>query len=153
MQNNPQSQQLTQFRLLREQREMFKDQLEMINASLASITQTKKTVENLKTVKEGDDILIPIGGVAEMKAKVTNPEKILLYISQDVVVEKTPDEALEHIDELIENHQEQIKYLQQKIQEIESNLQGLSQQFQQAYAQAANMQRQQSFSQQDIKNE
>ncbi|MGV9172984.1 MAG: prefoldin subunit alpha [Promethearchaeia archaeon] len=154
---NQQNQQLTQFRLLREQREMFSDQLEMVNASLSSIKQTQKTVENLKKVEEGDDILIPIGGIAEMKAKASNPEKILLYVSQDVVIEKTPNEALKHIGELIDNHQDQIEYLKQKIQETESKLQSLSQQFQQAYAQAANVQKQrqqQAFSQQqDLQKE
>ncbi|MFO8018513.1 MAG: prefoldin subunit alpha [Promethearchaeia archaeon] len=152
---NPQGQQLTQFRRLREQNEMFSEQLELVNASLSSIKQTQKTVENLKTVQEGDEILIPIGGIAEMKAKATNPEKVLLYVSQDVVIEKTPDEALEHIEELIDNHEEQIEYLKKKIEETESKLKSLSQQFQQSYAKAANMQRQrQAYSQQqDLQKE
>jgi prefoldin alpha subunit len=127
MENNQNfEQQLYQFRYLREQRDMLAQQLEIINASLGNLLTTKTTTENLKEVKEGEEILVPIGGMISLKAKIMNPEKVLLYVSQDVIVEKDLDGTIEFIDKLIEQHKEQINYLGNQIQNFDINLQGMS---------------------------
>ena len=71
--------QLIKFRYLREQRDMYHSQLEIINASRANVMISKSTLENLKEgVKENDEILVPIGGIVNIKASIKEPEKVLL---------------------------------------------------------------------------
>ncbi|TXT54277.1 MAG: Prefoldin subunit alpha [Promethearchaeota archaeon] len=128
-------QSLYQFRYLREQREMFENQLQIVNASLGNLRTTKKTIENLKDVEEGEEILVPIGGIINVKANIQKPEKLLLSISDDIVAEKNLDDSLEFVEKLIEQHSEQIQYIQERIQKIDMNLQNLSQTLQAAGAQ------------------
>ncbi len=131
MANQPNmEQQLYQFRVLREQRDMVAQQLEIINASLNNLLNTKSTVSGLKDVKDGDEILLPIGGLLNLKAIVKEPEKILLYINQNVVIEKDNDGTIEFLDKLIEQHNEQVNYLRNQLQSLETNLQGMSQMLQ-----------------------
>lgn len=119
-----------QFRYLKEQRDMFANQLEIVNASLNNLMNTKATTENLKNVKEGEEILVPIGGLINIHATIKDPKKILLYISQDVVIEKDLDSSIEFIDKIIGQHNEQLQFLRTQIQNLDLNLQNMSYAFQ-----------------------
>lgn len=128
--------QLYQFRYLKEQRDMFQGQFEIVNASLGNLLNTKNTLENLKDgVKKDDEILIPIGGLISIKAAIKETEKVLLFVNQDTVIEKSIQESIEFIDKLIDQHNQQIKFLTERIQTLDFNLQGMSKSIQQGYTQ------------------
>lgn len=123
--------QLYQFRYLKEQRDMLQGQLEIVNASLSNLITTKNTLENLKDgVSKDDEILVPIGGLVNIRASIKDTESVLLFINQDTVIEKNVAESIEFIDKLMSQHNEQIKFLTERIQLIELNLQGMSQELQ-----------------------
>jgi prefoldin alpha subunit len=123
--------QLYQFRYLKEQRDMLQGQLEIVNASLSNLINTKNTLEHLKEgVKKDDEILVPIGGLVNIRASIKDTEKVLLFINQDTIIEKNVTESIEFIDKLMSQHNEQIKFLAERIQLIELNLQGMSQELQ-----------------------
>ena len=125
---------LIKFRYFKEQRDMFQGQLEIINASLGNIINTKNTVENLKEgVNQNDEILVPIGGLVNVKASIKEPEKVLLAVTQDVIIEKDLDGAIEFLDKLIEQHSQQIQFLKTQLQNIDVNLQEISQNIQKGY--------------------
>ncbi|MFX1327996.1 MAG: prefoldin subunit alpha [Promethearchaeota archaeon] len=126
--------QIFKFRYFKEQRDMFQGQLEIINASLGNVLNTKRTVENLKEgVDNNDEILVPIGGLVNIKASIKEPEKILLAVTKDVVIEKDLDGTLEFLDKLIEQHNKQIEFLSTQLQNIDINLQEVSQKIQRDY--------------------
>ena len=132
---NPQEAQrqlMYQLQVLRQQHEMLQNQLEIVSASLNNLLNTKTTVENLKDVKDNDEILVPIGGMISLKANIKEPEKILLYVSlnKDVVIEKDNEGTVQYLNQLIEQHKEQIQFLSQQLQNVEINLQRLSQSMQ-----------------------
>lgn len=123
------------FRYLKEQRDMLQGQLEIINASLGNLINTKNTIENLKEgVNQDDEILVPIGGLVNVKASIKEPEKVLLAVTQDVIIEKDLDGAIEFLDKLIEQHNQQIQFLKTQLQNIDVNLQEISQNIQKGYA-------------------
>ena len=126
---------LYQFRYLREQRDMLASQFDFISASLRNLTNTKTTIANLKDLKGGEEILLPIGGIINVKATIKNPEKVLVFVNQDVVIEKDIDSSIEFIDKLIEQHNQQIQFLQTQIQNLDTNLARMSQTLQQAVPQ------------------
>lgn len=126
---------LYQFRYLREQRDMLASQLDFISASLRNLTNTKITVTNLKDLKEGEEILLPIGGIINVKATIKNPEKVLVFVNQDVVIEKDIDASIEFVDKLIEQHNQQIEFLQTQLQNLDVNIARMSQTLQQAVPQ------------------
>ncbi|MFX1375539.1 MAG: prefoldin subunit alpha [Promethearchaeota archaeon] len=128
--------QLQIFRILKEQRDMYQGQLEFLNVSRASIVNTKMTIENLKEgVEIDDEILVPIGGMANIKASIKDNEKVLLAISQDVIIEKDLDEAIEFLDKRIEQHDKEIQFKTTQLQNIDINLQKTTQLIQKSYIQ------------------
>ena len=128
--------QLLKFRYLKEQSEMLQNQLELINASLGNVLNTKKTIENLKEgVNEGDEILVPIGGIANIKATIKETKKVLLAVTQDIVIEKDLDSTLEYLEKMIEQHNAQIQFLRTQLQKLDINLQEISQQLERSYRQ------------------
>lgn len=130
MENSENSQRLAnQFQYLREMQQMYEQNLDIINASLNNLINTQKTIKNLHDVENDEEILVPIGGMINLRAKIQNPERVLLSVSDDVVIEKDLDTSNEFIEKLIEQHRDQIKFLNEQLQQIEANLQGISQRF------------------------
>jgi prefoldin alpha subunit len=126
--------QLQIFRVLKEQRDMYQGQLEILNVSRSNIVNTKMTIENIKEgVNENDEILVPIGGMANIRASITDPEKVLLAITQDVIIEKDLDGAIEILDKRIEQHDKEIQFITTQLQNIDLNLQKTSQLIQRSY--------------------
>ncbi len=132
MENNQNfEKQLQQFRYIKEQRDMFQGQFEIINASLGNLYTTKKTLDNLKDgVDENDEILIPIGGLVSIKGSIIDTKKVLVSVNQDTVIEKTIEESIEFINKLMKQHNEQLKFLKERILTLDYNLQGINQMFQ-----------------------
>ncbi len=132
MENNPNlEQQLSQYRYIKEQREMFQGQFEIINASLGNLYTTKLTLDNLKEgVNENDEILVPIGGLTSIKATIKDTKKVLVYVKNDTIIEKTVEEAIEFISKLIDQHNTQLKFLQERIFNLDLNLQSMNQMLQ-----------------------
>jgi len=132
MENNQNfEKQLQQFRYLKEQRDMFQGQFEIVNVSLGNLYTTKKTLDNLKDgIDENDEILIPIGGLVNIKGSIKDTKKVLVAVNQDIVIEKTIEESIEFINKLMKQHKEQLKFLKERLQTLDYNLQGINQMFQ-----------------------
>ena len=132
MENNQNfEQQVNQFRYLKEQRDVFQGQFEIINASLGNLFNTKRTLDSLlEGVNENDEILIPIGGLASIKATIKDTKNVLVSVNQDTVIEKTVEEAIEFLNKLIEQHNNQLKFLKERIFALDMNLQNMNQMLQ-----------------------
>ncbi|MHA1725413.1 MAG: prefoldin subunit alpha [Promethearchaeota archaeon] len=129
-QRQQQQQYLSQFQYLKEQRDVFKNQLELVQTSLSNIMNTKNTIENMKTINLDDEILVPLGGMINIKAQIKDIEKVLVYISRDTVIEKTLDDTIQFLEKLINQHKEQVKFLSEHIQQVDVSLQNVSQNLQ-----------------------
>ena len=128
--------QLQLFKILKEQRDMFQNQLEILNVSRGNIMNTKTTIVNLKEgVEENDEILVPVGGLANIKALIKDPKKVLLSVTQDVIIEKDLDGAIEILDKRIDQHDREIQFVRTQLQNIDVNLQKTSQLLQRGYLQ------------------
>ncbi len=120
--------QLQMFSYLKQQRDVYQGQLEYVNAILVNYLNTKATLENLKEgVNEGDEILLPIGGIANIKATIKDTEKVLMAVTQDVIIEKDLDEAIEFLDKRIEQNNKEIQFIRTQLQNFDVNLQKTSQ--------------------------
>ena len=137
MENNQNfDQQLKQYRYLKEQRDMFQGQFEIVSASLGNLYTTKRTLDSLlEGVSENDEILIPIGGLASIKATIKDAKNVLISVNQDTVIEKTVEEAIEFLTKLIDQHNVQLKFLKERIFALDLNLQGMNQILQNRMAQ------------------
>jgi len=128
--------QLQMFSYLKQQRDAYQGQLEYVNAILANILNTKATLENLKEgVDVGDEILVPIGGIVNIKATIKDTEKVLVAVTQDVIIEKDLDGAIEFLEKRIEQHNKEMQFMRTQLQNFEVNLQKTSQFLQKGYLQ------------------
>ena len=124
-------QQLTQYRYIEEQRNLYQSQLELVNASLVNLQNTKLTLEKIKEgVKDDDDILLPIGGLIKIRAKITDTQRILVSVGQDVVIEKSLDDSISFLENIIDKQKESLKFVVEKLQNIELALQSMGESIQ-----------------------
>ncbi len=131
---NPNMEQIMyQFQVLRDRRDALAQNLAIFNASLRDHTNTKATLVNIKNTSENDEIILPIGSTAYIKGKISEPEKILVNVCQDITIEKDLDSAIEFITKIINQHTEQINLLNTNLYQLDMNLQTMSQIIQRGY--------------------
>jgi len=127
--------QLQNLNLLQQQFESLKNQIEIIDNSLHLVKTTKKTIEGLTELKSGDEIVVPIGGMAYIKANTLEPNKILMYVGSDVIIEKNYEESTEYIDELIKRHNEQRGLLENQYIQLDAHIKSITPRVQQQLSQ------------------
>lgn len=127
--------QLQSLNFLQQQFETLKNQIEIIDNSLHLVKTTKKTIEGLTEIKSGDELVVPIGGMAYIKANILEPNKILMYVGSDVIIEKNHEESTEYIDELIKRHNEQRELLENQYIQLDAHIKSITPRVQQQLSQ------------------
>lgn len=127
--------QLQNLNFLQQQFESLKNQIEIIDNSLHLVKTTKKTIEGLTELKSGDEIVVPIGGMAYIKANTLEPNKILMYVGSDVIIEKNYEESTKYIDELIKRHNEQRELLENQYIQLDAHIKSITPRVQQQLSQ------------------
>jgi len=123
--------QLQSLNTLQQQFEVLKNQIDIIDSSLQLVKTTKKTIEGLAELNSGDEVVIPIGGMAYIKANIIDPHKVLMYIGSDVIMEKNPKESIEYVDGLIKRHNEQKELLANQYIQLDAQIKTLAPKVQQ----------------------
>ncbi len=82
-----------ELRLLEQTAETLQSRINMINAVATDLTYASTTLESLEREKENAELLVPMGGTSYVRARLDNPDKIIVGIGAGVSVEKTRDEA------------------------------------------------------------
>jgi len=67
--------------------------ISIIDATAREYRFSELTLEGLKDVKKGDEILVPMGGGSYLKAEVTDTEKVIAGIGAGIAAEKPVSEA------------------------------------------------------------
>ncbi len=127
--------QLQSLNILQQQFEFLKNQIDTIDNSLHLVKTTKKTIEGLAELKSGDELVVPIGGMAYIKANILEPNKILMYVGSDLIIEKNFEESTEYIDELIKRHNEQRELLANQYIQLDAHIKSLTPRVQQQLSQ------------------
>jgi prefoldin alpha subunit len=100
------------YQMLEEQLGNLNQQSSFISGQIQTLSISKKTLEGLQNVKEGHEMIIPVGSIF-MKAKVSQENKVLVNLGAGIVAEKSIQEAIPYIDTMIQN----VSGVQEKIQE------------------------------------
>ncbi len=79
-------------------------QIEALRAEIAVINETIteyrgiiKTLNTLKELGKGKNILIPVGSIASIEAKIENPDKVVIDVGAGISAELNLEEALGQI--------------------------------------------------------
>ncbi len=107
-----------EMRLLEQTAEALQSRMSMVNAAANDLMYAQATLDGLE--KEGDksEVLVPIGGTSYVRAKLDNPEKVIVGMGAGVSVEKTREEAKEIIKKRLEDVDKTRKSIQQQYSQI-----------------------------------
>lgn len=98
--------------------ETVQSRLNMLNAVITDLTYATMTLEGLEKEKENAELLVPIGGNSYAKAKLANPDKLIVGIGAGVSVEKTLPETKETIKKRLEELEKTRMSLQQQFAQV-----------------------------------
>jgi len=107
-----------ELRMLEQTAETLQSRLSMINAVATDLTYANMALENLDKEKENAELLVPIGGTSYIRAKLDNPDRIIVGLGAGVSAEKTRQEAKEIIKKRLEDLGKNQQAVQQQFVQV-----------------------------------
>jgi prefoldin alpha subunit len=121
---------LGEYELYRTQAEIYKQNLELINANILDLSVVKESLDQIKDLEKENEVLVPIGGGSFIKAKIIDLEKVVVGLGAEVAVKKTIPDAKVDIEKRIEElekvrgeHTERLQFVLGKIEELTPKVQ------------------------------
>jgi len=107
-----------ELRFLEQTAEAIQSRVNMVNAVITDLVYASMALEGLEKEKENSELLVPIGGNSYIKAKLENPDKIIVGMGAGVSVEKTLQEAKEIVKNRQKNLEKTRMSLQQQLAQV-----------------------------------
>jgi prefoldin alpha subunit len=119
-----------------QQAEIFVSQLDMLENGRM---EAHAAIEALEAMRESEDavVLLQIGGGASVRAKVLEPDKILLSIGAEVVVERSNKDAVEYLKERIIEMEVSQKRVSETLTHLQSQMNEINKRLESGYQQSA----------------
>jgi prefoldin alpha subunit len=111
-----------EMRFLEQTAETLQQRISMVNAAMTDLTYADMTLEDLEKEKEDAELLVPIGGSSYIKAKLANPDKVVVGLGAGVSVEKTLQEAKAIVKERLDDLQKTMVSAQQQFAQVADRL-------------------------------
>ena len=92
---------LVQLRAYEGSAQALQARLEIVNAALNEFSLASTTLEGVKTQKNDEDALIPVGGGSYVRVKLSDISKIVMGVGAGVAVEKPIQDSINEIKERI----------------------------------------------------
>lgn len=118
-----------------QQAEIFASQLELMeNGRMEALA----AVEALQGISDADDntVLLQIGGGASLRVRVLEPDKVLLNIGAEVIVERTNKDAVEFLKDRIMEMEASEKKVVETLDRLRSQMNEINKRLEQGYQQA-----------------
>jgi len=119
-----------------QQAEIFVSQLDMLeNGRMEALA----AIEALEAMRESEDatVLLQIGGGASVRAKVLEPDKILLSIGAEVIVERSNKDAVEYLKERLIEMEASHKRVAETLNHLQSQMNEINKRLESGYQQSA----------------
>jgi len=107
-----------ELRFLEQTADAIQSRIGMVNAVITDLTYASMTLEGVEKEKENSELLVPIGGNSYIKARLENPDKLIVGMGAGVSVEKTLQDAKEVIKKRLENLDKTRASLQQQFAQV-----------------------------------
>lgn len=110
----------------KEQLEVLRQQIELVQFSIEESARARETLKMLKDAKEGDEILIPIGASVFVNAKVTDSDKAIIGVGNKISVTKDLPDAADYMNSITIELQEALKKVSSTYSDIQTKTNNLS---------------------------
>lgn len=107
-----------EMRILEQTAEAVQSRLNMVNAVIADLTYESMALDGLEKEKEGSELLVAIGGNSYIKARLENPEKVIVGMGAGVSIEETFAEAKEIVKKRLDDLDKNKTALQQQLAQV-----------------------------------
>ncbi|MFH0978368.1 MAG: prefoldin subunit alpha [Candidatus Woesearchaeota archaeon] len=114
-----------EFQMLDQQMKQTQKQLQALEDQVVEIIYTQQGLEELKKVKEGTEILVPVSSGIFAKAKIQKPGELIVNVGAGTAVSKTVDSTQEMLSKQLIEVQRMHQAIIEVVQKIESQMQGL----------------------------
>jgi len=115
-----------------QQAEIFSRQLEMIEQKRIESLAAIETMKALPADRDSP-VLLSIGGGTMVRARVADPEKVLVNIGADVIVQRTNGEAITFLQEKITEMEAMEKKVAQTIEQLRMQMAEIAQRIETTY--------------------
>jgi prefoldin alpha subunit len=113
---------ITEMRMMEGSVNTLQQRLQMVLSSVSELRIAKQSLEDLKNIKTGSNLLVPIGGAAFINASLGDFEKVVVGIGADVSLEMTYDDAVKDINERLEEMEKAQGSIEQQLNQIMAQL-------------------------------
>ena len=117
-----------------QQAEIFASQLDLMENGRMEALAAIETLGEL-AISEDGTVLLQVGGGASLRAKVLEPEKVLLNIGADVIVEKSNKDAIEYLKDRITEMQASQKKVAETLNRLRGQMNEIAKRIEQGYQQ------------------
>lgn len=118
-----------------QQAEIFVQQLQLLENGRMEALAAIESLEDMLTAGEGT-VLLQIGGGASVRARVEEPEKVLLAIGADVVVQRSNKDAVEFLKERVMEMEASAKKVAETIDRLRGQMNEINKRIESGYQQA-----------------
>ncbi len=118
-----------------QQAEIFANQLDLMENGRMEALAAIETLGEL-AISEDGTVLLQVGGGASFRAKVLEPEKVLLNIGAEVIVEKSNADAIEYLKDRITEMEASEKKVAETLNRLRGQMNEIGKRIEQGYQQA-----------------
>ncbi len=118
-----------------QQAEIFSRQLELIEQRRIEALAAIESIRSLNGEKE-PVVLVPLGGGTTVRARVENPEKVLVNIGADTILQRTQEEAVTFLKDRVTEMEAMEKKVAGTIEQLRGQINEIAQRIEAAYGQA-----------------
>ncbi|MHA2352198.1 MAG: prefoldin subunit alpha [Candidatus Thorarchaeota archaeon] len=114
---------------------LLQQRIEVIQVYLTNYRSGLLVLEEIENKKDGEEMLMNVGGSIFVQAKIVNPDKVTRGLGSGIRIEQTVADAKAAVTEAVTSLEQQYETLTQEYQKLIARASVLNSQFQQLAAQ------------------
>ena len=107
-----------EIRFLEQTAEEVQSRINIVNAMITDLNYATMTLDGMEKEKENSELFVPIGANSYIRAKLENPDKIIVGMGAGVSIEKTLPEAKEIMKNRLGSLEKTRTSLQQQLAQV-----------------------------------
>ncbi|MFX1606486.1 MAG: prefoldin subunit alpha [Promethearchaeota archaeon] len=114
---------------------LLQQRIEILQVYLTNYRSGFSVLEEIENRKDGEEMLMNVGGSIFVQAKIVNPDKVTRGLGSGIRIEQTVKDAKAAVAESVTNLEQQFETLSQEYQKLLARASVLNSQFQQLASQ------------------
>lgn len=118
-----------------QQGEVLGRQLDILMRQKMEASAAIEALQEIRNQGEGT-VLFPLGGGATIRARVMDPDRVLVNIGADIIVQRTNSEAVEFLEDRIRELEVLERKISESLQKIRTQVNEIAREIERRYQQA-----------------